>query len=245
MILNEWLQQEPFTLALSSSFFGFFAHAGIVAALTAEGIVPAKVSGASAGALIAAAVASGFTTEQIQELLFNVKREDFWDPRFGFGYLHGRKFSGLLEKNFARTFETTKIPLEVAVFNVLRLRTEFIGSGDLTSAVHASCAVPLMFHPVRREGRVLLDGGILLKSGLNPMEKRSLCVFLESPGWMGLYERRSTFARMTSTQKILSLSNLPRVNPLILSEGKQAYEQAYLRAREALGKSIEGPILEA
>ena len=245
MTLKAWLLKEPFTLALSSSFFGFFAHAGVVAALDEAEIKPSKVSGASAGALIAAAVASGFTTEQTQELLFNVKREDFWDPRLGFGYLHGRKFSAMLEKNFVRTFAEAKIPIDVAVFNVLRLKTEFINSGDLTSAVHASCAVPMMFHPVKRDGHWLLDGGILLKSALNPADKRALCVFLESPGWMGVYERRSTFSKLGPTQKVLSFKGLPRVNPLLMSEGRVAFESAFQRTKLALEEEIDGSVLEA
>jgi NTE family protein len=249
MKLREWLVAEPFALALSSSFFGFFAHAGVVAALDEAGIRPAKVTGASAGALIAAAVASGLSSEQTRDLLFNVKREDFWDPRVGFGYLHGRKFAALLEKNFVRTFQEARVPIEVAVFDVLRMKTEFIGSGDLISAVHASCAVPLMFHPVKREGRWLLDGGVLLKSAMNPKDARSLCIYLETPGWMGVYERRSALTKLSSTQKMLTFAGLPRVNPLSMTEGQTAYESAYERAKLALdesaSRSIEGSILEA
>jgi NTE family protein len=245
MTLKSWLVSEPFTLALSSSFFGFFAHAGVVAALEEAGVRPAKVSGASAGALIAAAVASGLTTEQTKALLFNVKREDFWDPRAGFGYLHGQKFAALLERNFVRTFEEAVVPIDVAVFDVFRMKTEFIGSGDLISAIHASCAVPLMFHPVKREGRWLLDGGVLLKSAINPKDSRLLCIYLETPGWIGLYERRSLQNKLAPTQKVLNFRGLPQVNPLKMSDGRIAYESAYERMKLALEESIERPSLEA
>ena len=31
--LRDWLEAEPFTLALSAGFFGFFAHTGLILAL--------------------------------------------------------------------------------------------------------------------------------------------------------------------------------------------------------------------
>jgi hypothetical protein len=49
--LRDWLRGGPFTLGLSSEFFGFFAHAGVVSVLEPEGLLPARVVGSSAGAL--------------------------------------------------------------------------------------------------------------------------------------------------------------------------------------------------
>ena len=50
--LRRWLSEGPFTLDMSSGFFGFFAHAGVVSVLEEEQLFPARVSGSSAGALI-------------------------------------------------------------------------------------------------------------------------------------------------------------------------------------------------
>ena len=47
----DWLREQPFTLALSAGFFGFFAHAGVLRALEEQELRPARVVGASAGAL--------------------------------------------------------------------------------------------------------------------------------------------------------------------------------------------------
>ena len=49
--LGEWLGERPFSLAMSSGFFGFFAHTGVVEVLDEEGLRPARLYGASAGAL--------------------------------------------------------------------------------------------------------------------------------------------------------------------------------------------------
>ena len=55
----DWLSEEPFTLLSSAGFFGFFAHAGLLAALEQTGLSPRRVAGASAGALAGGLWAAG------------------------------------------------------------------------------------------------------------------------------------------------------------------------------------------
>ena len=40
LTLAEWLSEGPFTLCFSAGFFGFFAHAGLLAGLTEAGFRP-------------------------------------------------------------------------------------------------------------------------------------------------------------------------------------------------------------
>lgn len=42
MTLQTWLEENPFTLALSSGFFGFYAHAGFLKALEERGLAPER-----------------------------------------------------------------------------------------------------------------------------------------------------------------------------------------------------------
>jgi NTE family protein len=44
---------------MSSGFFSFFAHAGLLGVLIDEGFLPERVSGSSAGALVTGAWAGG------------------------------------------------------------------------------------------------------------------------------------------------------------------------------------------
>ncbi len=67
-------------LVFSSGFFGFFAHAGLLAALRELGINPVGYSGSSSGAILAAMAASGMNAEAIKDILFGLKKTDFWDP---------------------------------------------------------------------------------------------------------------------------------------------------------------------
>ena len=70
--LKEWLQQAPFTLTMSAGFFSFFAHCGLASVLEEEGLVPAAITGASAGALIGACWGSGCPVGRIKDKLFQV-----------------------------------------------------------------------------------------------------------------------------------------------------------------------------
>jgi len=234
--LIDWLAAGPFTLALSSSFFGFFAHCGIVTALDEMGLRPAKVTGSSAGALIAGGIASGKSPAEMKELLFSIERRDFWDPAPGLGILRGKKFQRLLEKNFAPSFEEAAIPLEVAAFDLFSMKTQFLRQGSLPKAVAASCAVPGMFHPVRIGARLFYDGGIFNKAALQSekTDERILCVYLDSTGIAGIYERAQWTGTLAPDHRMLHFKNLPGVNFYSLSGRDEAFKAGYVRARRAL-----------
>src|SRR5262245_35021183 len=83
--LREWLREEPFTLVMSSGFFGFYAHTGVVRVLEEEGLLPARAAGASAGALVTAAWSAGVAAELLRDRLGTLERRDYWDPGPGLG----------------------------------------------------------------------------------------------------------------------------------------------------------------
>src|SRR5512138_2113145 len=165
--LRAWLAEAPFTLGLSSGFFGFFAHAGVVSVLEEEGIAPVRVVGSSAGALAGGLWAAGLPAARLREELLALRREHFWDPRPGLGLLRGALFRARLEALLpVRTFEECPRPLAVSAFDVLARRTGVLREGPLARALHASCAVPFLFHPVWIGARAYLDGGVLDRHGL-------------------------------------------------------------------------------
>ncbi len=241
LTLRQWLSQSDFTLALSSSFFGFFAHCGFVTALFEEKLMPKKITGSSAGALVGAAVASGLSPHELKELLFSIRKNDFWDPKLGLGFLKGERFHSLLAKHLVPSFAETKIPIEIAVLDLLAMKTKFLTAGNLPKAVAASCAVPLMFQPVRIESRYFADGGVFRKSGVNPqnIHENTFCVYLQTRGLVGLYERGKDLKNASSKVKIIHFKKIPSVNPNSLETGRLAYADTYQRAKFALSRKIQ------
>ena len=67
------LRQQPFELIMSSGFFGFYAHAGVIVAIEEAGLVPSLVGGSSAGALVTGLWAAGIPAVQIRDRLLSLR----------------------------------------------------------------------------------------------------------------------------------------------------------------------------
>jgi NTE family protein len=244
--LRSWLAEGPFSLTMSSGFFGFFAHCGLVRALEEEGLVPASITGSSAGALVGGLWASGLSAAAMTEELRRLERATFWDPAPGPGLLRGRKFREHLERLLpARTFGECRLRLRVSVFDWWTRRTRVLDRGELAPALQASCAVPLLFHPVWHEGRLYADGGILDRPGLEgaPTGGRVLFHHLASRSpWRRLDPSLSIPER--EQMLVLVVNDLPRSGPFRLEEGRRAMTLAHEAARRALDREVTGARLE-
>lgn len=230
--LREWLEEGPYGLGMSSGFFGFFAHCGVLVALEDAGLAPARVSGSSAGALVAGAWAAGVDGLRLRDELVALRRDDFWDPWPGPGLLRGRRFRGRLDALLpVRTFEDCRVPAAFSVYDVLDRATRVLDRGALAPAIQASCTVPGLFHPTWVGGRPLLDGGLTDRPGLAGMPAgRVLFHHLASRSpWR---RRGSPSLRIPTREGLqpLVLGALPRLGPFTLHRGHIAFSVA---AREA------------
>lgn len=243
--LGEWLDRGPFGLVMSSGFFSFFAHTGVLQALHARGLHPAHVAGSSAGALVTGAWAAGLPPDELAAVLQRLRRDDFWDPRPGAGLLAGKKFDAILRGLLpVAAFEQCRVPVRVSVFDVLRRQTAVRERGDLADAIRASCAVPVMFHPVWIEGRPYLDGGILDRPGLAGVPAGRILfhhIVSRSP-W-----RRAGSAALTPPRRpdlvTLAIDELPRSGPFRLEAGQRALGAARAAAERALALPIHDGVV--
>jgi len=236
--LRDWLADSPYRLALSSGFFGFYAHCGTLLALEEAGLPPAALAGSSAGALVAGAWAAGLDADALRRELLGLRRPDFWDPGPGAGLLRGRAFRERLEGLLpVATFERCRAPLTVSTFDVLARHTRTLDRGPLAPAIHASCAVPVMFHPVWIRGRPLLDGGVSDRPGVAgiPSDERVLLHHLPSKSPWRLRPPRPPRRPGMVT---LEIPGLPRVNPFQMERGHAALAQAYEATRAALDRPV-------
>jgi NTE family protein len=242
--LRAWLSEAPFTLGLSSGFFGFFAHAGVVSVLEEAGIHPARIVGSSAGALVGGLWGAGVPAPQLREELLALRREHFWDPWPGAGLLRGRLFRRRLEAILpVRTFEECPIRVAVSAYDVLGFRTAVLGTGALAPALHASCAAPVLFQPVRIGARLYSDGGVRDRHGLAGA----------SAGERILYHHltsRSPWRRQDSPAlriperlglRAVALDGIPRCGPFRLDRARDAIERAAEGMRRALEAELPSP----
>lgn len=178
MKLSSALAGKRVGVVLSSGYFGFFGHAGFVAALEETGLVPAAWAGTSAGGVIAAFGAAGVPAADVQAHLAARQKDEFWDRDLrgallasvrrhhgATGLLKGDRFRALLERLLpVHRFELLQRPLVIVATDLTRQRPKVLTAGPLATALHATCAYPGMFRAVRHDGALLWDGGIIDKA---------------------------------------------------------------------------------
>ena len=151
-------------LVLGSGSARGFAHIGVIKALEAAKIKPDLIVGTSAGALIGAFYAAGFSGTQMEDLALKVKDIDIVDMASGTkrGMVMGDTLQTFVNRATRdRPIETLSIPF-IAV--ATKLRTGEIAtfrSGDLGLAVRASCSVPGVFIPPKINDVDFVDGGLV------------------------------------------------------------------------------------
>jgi NTE family protein len=122
--------------------------------------------------------ATGMSDDAVRGLLFSLKKADFWDPDppatilkaalrlfkgYG-GYLKGERFLRLLAKIPVRRIEDCAIPLLICATDLALQREALFVEGDLARSLQASSAVPVLFRPVRMNGSLYVDGGVVNKA---------------------------------------------------------------------------------
>jgi NTE family protein len=235
--LAEWLAAEPFQLSMSSGFFGFYAHAGVLGALTEREITPSAVSGSSSGALATGFYAAGFEPGKMAEELANLEREDFWDPSLGFGLLRGKLFDQKLRELLpVAKFEECNVTPRISVFDLLSGKGEALDRGDLALAIRASCALPVLFQPVMIDGRPKLDGGIKDRAGLLGVDSGERTFYHRLPPSVSKINplKSQDEVLLRPNLKTLQIGDVPRVTPFSLHHGLEAYEIAKAGTLSAL-----------
>ncbi|MBZ9896410.1 MULTISPECIES: patatin-like phospholipase family protein [unclassified Mesorhizobium] len=154
------------------------AHIHVIEALDELGIRPVAIAGSSIGAIMGAGMASGMTGKDIHDYARSIlgRRAEvasrMWRARPGTiaeamqagirvsQFNVERILKAFLPEAIPETFAELKIPLKVTATDYFGHKLAVFAEGDLHSALAASAAIPAVFRPVMRDGRLLIDGGI-------------------------------------------------------------------------------------
>jgi len=234
--LIDQLQKEPFTLCMSSGFFGFYAHAGMLEALLEAGLRPQRMVGSSAGALVGGCVAAGVDIQTLRDILFSIDRQAFWDPAFGGGLLRGERMDALLRDALPiTTIEDLPTTWACSAWSLKSRSTVVLDRGDAVHAIRASAAFPGMFQPVRIGDDRFLDGGIADRPGFESLEmgERTLYHHLSTRSpWRRKVQL--THPPMRENTLVLDLGAFRRLSPFNMAAGAQVYQEAKERTLRAL-----------
>ncbi len=158
-------------LALSGGGARGFAHLGVLKALLEQGFQPHMLSGVSAGAIAGALYSQGYTPEQILDIFLKTRLFKFIRPATSLmGFFRTDRMAKLCETYLPHdSFEGLKIPLVICATDIEAGQTVYFSQGSLIKPLLASGSIPVMFEPVRIDGRIYVDGGILNNMPVEPL----------------------------------------------------------------------------
>jgi len=150
-------------LALGGGFARGIAHAGVLRVLEQHRIPIHCITGISAGAIVAAAYASGAAPDAIARAGCSMRFGDVGRLSLGrLGLVSSRRMNRFLERLLKTyRFEQMRIPLGVVATDLSTGEpAPFAGTGSVFEPVRASCAYPGLFEPVLHNGQFLVDGAM-------------------------------------------------------------------------------------
>ena len=160
-------------IALSGGGTRGVVHIGVLQALEENGIFPSIIAGTSAGSIVGAMYAHGYTPAEI--LSIASERSLIWMfslriPNRGFvrhTFLRKMLNRYIPENNF----EELKKPLFVAIANLNTGKAEIVSSGPLHDVIVASASIPVLYEPVKIGEYLYADGGLLMNLPVSPIRE--------------------------------------------------------------------------
>ena len=162
-------------LALSSGGARGLAHIGAIEELEARGYRITSIAGCSMGALIGGVYAAG-KLEEFREWMKTIDRKKMLElTDFSFSLNHIVKGTRIIE---AIMEFVPDVPIEELPIPYCAIATDWksgrevvFQKGSLFDAIRASISLPSFYEPVRRDGMILIDGGVTNPIPLNRVER--------------------------------------------------------------------------
>lgn len=154
------------TLALGGGGARGLSHIGVLQVLAEQGIPVKAVAGTSIGAEIGAFLAAGMPIEKMREVAtgfdWRLTLQLFFPDLSDGGLVSGKRILAWLEEQLGPvSIEQLPIPFAAVATDLERGEQVVLDRGSLTQAVRASVSLPGTLAPLRVEGRVLVDGGVV------------------------------------------------------------------------------------
>lgn len=156
-------------LALGGGAARGMAHLGVLQVLEKNGICVDMIAGTSAGAMTGILYASGMSPEYSAERFVKDLTLPWFFRRIPNGghwyllYMYRRgQFDSLLRKYLKESrLEQLPIPVHSVTVDLISGQPVVREEGDAVNAVLESINVPVLSKPINRDGRALVDGGIV------------------------------------------------------------------------------------
>ena len=157
------LNRKKIGLALSGGAVLGIAHLGAIKVLEENEIEFDIIAGTSAGSLVGAFLAAGYSSDQLYDMAKSISWENIGKitiPKMGL--LNSKALENFLIQELGN-IDINDLPKTYAAVAVdLTHGKEVVFTkGPVAQAVRASCAIPGIFTPVIKGDQVIVDGGVL------------------------------------------------------------------------------------
>jgi NTE family protein len=212
---------KDIALVLSSGGARGLAHIGAIEELEAHGYRISSIAGCSMGALIGGVYAAG-KLKEYREWMKTIDRKKMLElTDFSFSINHLVKGDRIIEAIMAfvpdMAIEDLPIPYCAVATDWQNGEEVVFREGSLFDAIRASISLPLYYEPVRRDGRILIDGGVINPIPLNRVERHEgdLLVGVDVSGhnYKKQWERQQRLAEKHKADRSLKAQILDKLLP--------------------------------
>ncbi len=181
-----WKKQNKISLVLAGGGAKGIAHAGILKFFEEKGYKPDMIIGTSMGAIVGGLWASGKSIDELKDFYkeqfalknyinlrivsmfefslskFLMGPEAFFRLSNSLGIDKPGKFQELFrELTDDKNIEDLDIEFYCNAVDLKSSKEYIFEKGNLAEAMRASMSVPGIFHPVKKDGMILVDGGVM------------------------------------------------------------------------------------
>ena len=208
-------------LALSSGGARGLAHIGAIEELETQGYRITSIAGCSMGALIGGVYAAGKLRE-FREWMKTVDRKKMLElTDFSLSLNHIVKGTRIIEAimEFVPDMPIEKLPIPYcAVATDWKAGREVVlCKGSLFEAIRASISLPSFYEPIRRDGMILIDGGVTNPIPLNRVKRHpgDILVGIDVSGhdYKAQWEKQNKLIEMQKHDKSLKAKLLDMLIP--------------------------------
>ena len=205
------MDKQKVALVLSMGGARGIAHIGVIEELLRHNFEITSIAGSSMGAMVGAMYASG-KLEECKEWLYSRDKRKMWEladlTLSRDGLVKGDRFIKELKQIIpVMNIEELPIPYVAMATDIVCDQEVRFDSGNLYDAIRATISIPMLFRPLRKDGMVLIDGGILNPLPLNQVHRTEgdilIAVDVNAPIDCGKKKKMSPYNLLTESSRMM------------------------------------------
>ena len=162
IFLSSFAQDHPkIGLVLGGGGAKGAAEIGVLKYIEEAGVHIDYIVGTSIGSIIGGLYSVGYRSQQLDSLFVNTDWEDIFSESIAGTQQISNVFSNLLNLPDSVDFDSLPIPYRCVATDIINTEEVILQHGNLARAMRASMSIPGAFKPVKWEGKLLVDGGMM------------------------------------------------------------------------------------